>query len=432
MDGSENQGFVRCIPCFLHGCSQLQVGQTLSGIVVSSGQAGVFFAINRSLTLRVKLNRLLSHDAAANSAVKPQGESGGEGQASSGLVTGEQAKALFPAGRLVQNIRIVHLEPATKHIEGSLRRDSLRKRRSPDAVKNQVESEDGPGDSAKKQKTEPVEASGTNPDDTAVTKSHTNNPLFNRLSVGDILDGRVRAVETFGVFVRLQEGDEGEQTRKFVDALCHVSEMGGVDWKERRARLQRLQKGDLVRARVTKKDIQHGRICVSLDPEVFKQDDGDDTEGDEESLPGFSSAEDESMGATSSKGGQPGERSHKQTGVDVPERAGDDDGDDIADELGLSVQAGEDVGSDEEGLFGAADSMQCWSSCFSADAGSVVDWGTPSGVSGAQGEEASKAGDQEIGPELSQDPEEALDACSSKKEGASARRQREQEAVSCT
>ncbi|PHJ22694.1 pre-rrna processing protein [Cystoisospora suis] len=406
--------------------SDLEVGQTLSGIVVSSGQAGVFFAINRSLTLRVKLNRLLSHGTAANSAVKPQGESGGEEQASSGLVTGEQAKSLFPVGRLVQNIRVVHLEPATKHVEGSLRQDSLRKRRSPDAVGDQAESEDGPGD--KKQKTEAVDANDMNTNDTADTKSHTSNPLFNRLSVGDILDGRVRAVETFGVFVRLQEGEEGEQSRKFVDALCHVSEMGGRDWKERRARLQRLQKGDVVRARVTKKDIQQGRICVSLDPEVFKEDDSDDTEDDEESLPGFSSAEDESLGTVSAKGGQDGERSYKRTGVGVPERAGDDNGDDIADELGLNTHADEDAASDEEGLLGTADATQCWSSCFSADPGSVMDWGTPSGVSDAQGEEALKDGDKEIGLELSRDPGEDLDAGSSKKEGALTRRQREQEA----
>lgn len=420
--------------CFLDRLCDLQVGQTLSGIVVSSGRAGVFFAINRGLTVRVKLSRLLPHSTPATSATKTQG--GAEVQASSGLVTAEEAKTLFPVGRVAENIRIVDLEPETKRIEGSLRQDLLRKRRSPGATEDQGERLDGAGGSAKKQRTDAdsVASADGNVSDAGDAKSPTNNPLLNSLKVGDVLDGRVRAVETFGVFVRLQEDDEGERSRKFVDALCHLSEMGGADWKERRARLQRLQKGDLVRARVIRKDPQQGRVWVSLDPGVFEEDEGGDVEDEAESrFVSTSVGDDSSSKARFTNWDKDSLRGCSRPSVSAPEGLSED-ADGVAEGPGLSTEADEDEGADEEGdLFGGADITQSWSSCFSADTEGACDraMSDSSRVQEANILIGSESSGDENEPELSRHLEVESDEEQAENKDASGRRRREQEAVSC-
>nr|CEL76599.1 TPA: Ribosomal protein S1-like protein,putative [Toxoplasma gondii VEG] len=55
--------------------------------------------------------------------------------------------------------------------------------------------------------------------------------------------------------------------------------MGGKDWGNKRARLQRLQKGDLVKARVTKIDRAQGKAWISLDADVFEDDSEEEEEG---------------------------------------------------------------------------------------------------------------------------------------------------------
>ncbi|PFH35246.1 hypothetical protein BESB_061330 [Besnoitia besnoiti] len=255
----------------------LEVGQRVSGLVVSSGQAGVFVAVSRTLTLRIKLQKLLSGEESPRASDKG-GEASGAGESAAGvapgLLTGDQAKELFPVGRLLQNVRIVALDPETRRIEGSLKNSSLRKR--------QGGKEDGAGASVeegKKARKGEADQSAAIEGDKATAKS---NRLLEKLKVGDVLDGRVRGLEAFGAFVRLQEGEDGEPGGLFMDVLCHVSDMGGKDWNEKRARLQRLQKGDLVRARITKIDRKQGKAWISLDPEVF--DDESDEEEEDDAL----------------------------------------------------------------------------------------------------------------------------------------------------
>ncbi|KFG42904.1 pre-rRNA processing protein [Toxoplasma gondii p89] len=248
----------------------LEVGQLVSGWVVSSGQAGVFVALSRSLTLRIKLQKLLPHSAFAP-------EAGASDPAASGrvpvrLVSGEEAKALFPVGRVLEGIRIVVLDPESKRIEGSLRHSSVKRREDEngDETKSGSAREDARREGSEAGETEKVESQ---------KKRQGSNRLLEKLKVGDVVDGRVRGLESFGVFVRLEDGEEGDEDRSALDVLCHVSEMGGKDWGNKRARLQRLQKGDLVKARVTKIDRAQGKAWISLDADVFEDDSEEEEEG---------------------------------------------------------------------------------------------------------------------------------------------------------
>ncbi|CBZ54325.1 hypothetical protein NCLIV_047560 [Neospora caninum Liverpool] len=275
----------------------LEVGQEVSGLVVSSGQAGVFVAVSRSLTLRIKLQKLLSENAGATTPAKTRGTEAAEspaGVVASRLVTGDEAKALFPVGRLVQNIRIVALDPETRRIEGSLRPSSVKKRTDGEGADGTGET----GESAKAhQKDEKARPGFENLTARADSEAkRTANRLLEKLNVGDVIDGRVRGLETFGVFVRLEDGEDGDQDRISLDVLCHVSEMGGNDWQEKRARLQRLQKGDLVRGRVTKIDRAQGKAWISLDAEVFDSEEGASEEEDLLALAGEESSDEDMTG----------------------------------------------------------------------------------------------------------------------------------------
>ncbi|CAJ1366911.1 unnamed protein product [Effrenium voratum] len=124
---------------------ELKVGQKVSGYVVSAVPQGVFVALSRSLTARIKLKAL-----------------------SDMPVMKEAVAKMHPPGSLLRDITVVQISEG--RVELSLRTG------------------DGPGGLTCEQ-----------------------------LSVGDVVSGKVKAVEPYGLFVRLDNSN--------VDAFIHKSEI---------------------------------------------------------------------------------------------------------------------------------------------------------------------------------------------------------------
>ena len=121
---------------------------------------------------------------------------------------------------------------------------------------------------------------------------------FKSIEVGQILEGTVSKVESYGVFVKLlQSGNPG------ISGLCHISEATDKFVKN----LGKLFKvGDLVKTKVIKKNIKDKKLSLSLKPSNFDDstskakdlnrtfESSDDSDSDDESA----SKDDKEVSAT--------------------------------------------------------------------------------------------------------------------------------------
>ncbi|CAE7210896.1 rrp5 [Symbiodinium necroappetens] len=125
--------------------SELAVGQRVSGYVVSSGPRGVFVALSRLLTGRIKLRAL-----------------------SDVPVMKEAISKMYPAGMLLRDMAVAEIDQNNEKVELSL-----------------LSTESG--------------------------------LTVGQLTTGDIVSGRVKAVEAYGLFIRLDNSS--------IDAFVHKSEI---------------------------------------------------------------------------------------------------------------------------------------------------------------------------------------------------------------
>ncbi|CAE7683112.1 rrp5, partial [Symbiodinium sp. CCMP2456] len=125
--------------------SELAVGQKVSGYVVSSGPRGVFVALSRLLTGRIKLRAL-----------------------SDVPVMKEAISKMYPAGMLLRDMAVAEIDQNSEKVELSL-------------------------------------------------LSTENGLTVGQLTTGDIVSGRVKAVEAYGLFIRLDNSS--------IDAFVHKSEI---------------------------------------------------------------------------------------------------------------------------------------------------------------------------------------------------------------
>ncbi|CAE7317980.1 rrp5 [Symbiodinium sp. CCMP2592] len=125
--------------------SELAVGRKVSGYVVSSGPRGVFVALSRLLTGRIKLRAL-----------------------SDVPVMKEAISKMYPAGMLLRDMAVAEIDQNNEKVELSL-------------------------------------------------LSTENGLTVGQLTAGDIVSGRVKAVETYGLFIRLDNSS--------IDAFVHKSEI---------------------------------------------------------------------------------------------------------------------------------------------------------------------------------------------------------------
>ncbi|MCL7028348.1 hypothetical protein MKW94_013557 [Papaver nudicaule] len=150
----------------------------------------------------------------------------------------ENPELEFPVGKLV-NGKVLSVEPLSKRVEVSLKTGSSANRSSKSDV----------GD-------------------------------FKSLHVGDVISGRIKRVETFGLFITI------DQTN--MDGLCHKSELGdeqieNIDSKYRA--------GEKVKAKILKVDLERHRISLgmkNLDDDagvdlVLNQDSAEATDTDSDS-----------------------------------------------------------------------------------------------------------------------------------------------------
>ena len=252
----------------------LQKGDTWPGLVVSSGSSGLFAALSRSLTVRIRLQ---------HSGVCSPREETRDG--SSGLLSAEEVKAKFPPGTLLQRIAILDVDYVARRIEGSLRPVSLPAAAGAAADESHRRKEGRKTLLLHKQQAAATTAASG--DDSEMEKLRIR--LLQCLQKGQVLEGTVRRVEAFGVFVRLslferETEDKGpavaflqqqqQQSSKkaaaaaaaalkklktlqlvAIDALCPASRLGATNKQERERRLGFLVEGDLVQAKVV--SVQH-------------------------------------------------------------------------------------------------------------------------------------------------------------------------------
>jgi rRNA biogenesis protein RRP5 len=177
--------------------ADLTPGQKVSGYVVNANDKGVFVALSRSLTGRIKLKSL-----------------------SDQVVIKDTVAQMHPVGELMQDITVVEADAATGRVELSLRK----------GAKGRLTVE--------------------------------------QLSVGDIVQGRVRGVERYGLFVRLDNSN--------LDVLVHKTEISDTP----SVSLDSFQVGSPIpRAKVVK--IEGNKINATIKPSEF-DDDGDADMSDEE------------------------------------------------------------------------------------------------------------------------------------------------------
>lgn len=210
--GLEGKAEISLRPSLVHGrkesqeerrpatVRELKVGQKLSGYVVNSGPKGVFVAISRAITARIKLKCLSDQH-----------------------VQQEAVKKLFPVGMLVRDAAIVDLDSEKNLVELSLRKN---------------------------------EASGK--------------LTVEQLSVGDVVSGKVKSIEKYGFFVRL-DNSVG------VDGLVHRSEVSD----SASVSIDSFQIGTkIARAKVIK--IEGRKIALTLKPSNFDADEMDEEEEEDE------------------------------------------------------------------------------------------------------------------------------------------------------
>ncbi|KAI9757772.1 MAG: rRNA biogenesis protein rrp5, partial [Candelina submexicana] len=103
-----------------------------------------------------------------------------------------------------------------------------------------------------------------------IDKNYTPPITFNDIKKGQVVTGKVRKVEDFGVFI-VVDGSSN------VSGLCHRSEMAdhGVDDVKKL-----YDEGDVVKAKVLKVDLEKRRINFGLKASYVQQDDGKESDAD--------------------------------------------------------------------------------------------------------------------------------------------------------
>ena len=89
------------------------------------------------------------------------------------------------------------------------------------------------------------------------------------LKVGDAVMGTVRSVQSYGVFVTLDETG--------VSGLCHISMFADVHVKDDLA--NHIRAGERVRAKIMKVDYETGKVSLGIKASVFADDDDNDDSG---------------------------------------------------------------------------------------------------------------------------------------------------------
>lgn len=106
---------------------------------------------------------------------------------------------------------------------------------------------------------------------------------YSDFKVGQVVTGKVRAVEEFGAFIVIDKSDN-------VSGLCHRSEM--ADKKVTDAK-KLYNKDDVVKARILKIDSSKKRISFGLKASYFEDEDDEMDSDEDEGAPLFSDDEDE-------------------------------------------------------------------------------------------------------------------------------------------
>lgn len=186
-----------------------------------------------------------------------------------------------------------------------------------------------------------------------------------KLSVGDKVKGHVKRVETYGVFVQLDNST--------LSGLCHISEVSRVTCKrtliqcktpsptslifvpqvskEFIADLKTLFKeGDRVKTLITK--IDNGKISLSLKPEHFQGDVDSDAEDEDEA----ETAETDSDTDSDADDAAVDDENTHAAGADDDEvdSDGDDDDDDDTDDDDVEGVLDVDAGDDDESAYDSA------------------------------------------------------------------------------
>lgn len=181
----------------------LKVGQKVSGYVVNSGPKGVFVALSRMLTARIRLKAL-----------------------SDQVVMKDSIARLHPPGELIRDAVVVEVDAEQGRAELSLRKGS-----GAGGVRLSLE----------------------------------------QLAVGDVVSGRIKAVEKYGLFLRVDNSS--------LDGLVHKSEISD----SASVSLDSYQLGNRIgRAKVLK--IENGKVWLGLKPSHFAEGelDEDEDDGDED------------------------------------------------------------------------------------------------------------------------------------------------------
>mmetsp|Transcript_19809 Transcript_19809/g.53028 ORF Transcript_19809/g.53028 Transcript_19809/m.53028 type:complete len:1878 (-) Transcript_19809:167-5800(-) len=179
---------------------ELKVGQKVSGYVVNSNDKGVFVAISRFVTGRIRLRAL-----------------------SDSPVDKDKVALLHPLGELVRDAVVTEIDEDRKQIELSLRTN--------DAGRITLE----------------------------------------QLSVGDVVSGRVKGKQTYGMFIRLENST--------LDGLVHTSEIS----ENNSVTIDSFKLGDQIkRAKVTK--LENGKVSLSIKPSHFEVDQ-EESDGSEIEVP---------------------------------------------------------------------------------------------------------------------------------------------------
>jgi len=178
---------------------ELQVGQKVSGYVVNANDKGVFVALSRTLTGRIRLKalseRVIQRDAVAK---------------------------LHPPGELIKDATVTEIDAESGRVELSLRKG-------------------GDGDRL----------------------------TIEQISVGDIVTGRVKKVEKYGLFVRLDGSS--------VDGLVHISEVSD----NASVSLDSYKVGDRIqRAKVLK--MEGTKVWFGIKPSLFDGEMEDEEDEDDE------------------------------------------------------------------------------------------------------------------------------------------------------
>ncbi|ODQ65143.1 nucleic acid-binding protein [Nadsonia fulvescens var. elongata DSM 6958] len=181
--------------------TDLKKGDTVRGFIKNVADQGVFVALGRSVTARVKISNL-----------------------SDSFLT--EWKKYFQVHQLVKG-KVVSVDQKTGKIDLTLK-------------------------------------------DSSVSGTATNVLQFSDLNVGDIVDGMVKRVEEYGVFIKIDHTAN-------VSGLCHRSEIAESPITDARAIFN---EGDKVKAKILKIDEEKKKISLGLKASYFDDDEDSKMEDD--------------------------------------------------------------------------------------------------------------------------------------------------------